>query len=124
MIYSEDNENREHDPEGDVPEEVATEEEAEGATGESENSTDTVPVPEAPEGDVPEATEDEPVLGEEPVPEAIPEAETAEYEILSPVQYYDENGVHQGQLLAGDTHVLPVVIGDRFVLEGSARKVE
>lgn len=52
------------------------------------------------------------------------EVATAEYKLIADVQTTDENGVAGELLLAGSVQELPVVLGDIYVTEGIAEKVE
>lgn len=57
-------------------------------------------------------------------PGAVEEVETASYEITGLVDHFDEQGNITGQLDIGSIQVLPVVVGDKAVAEGRAKRVE
>jgi hypothetical protein len=50
--------------------------------------------------------------------------ELGKYKVLSPIEYTDENGVPQGMTEVGSIQEVPVMLGDSWVAQGLAEKVE
>jgi hypothetical protein len=50
--------------------------------------------------------------------------EMGKYKMLKEEPFYDENGNEQGRVAIGSIQSLPTVLGDNFVKEGSAVKVD
>lgn len=54
----------------------------------------------------------------------VPATEMAQYEITGLVDFSDEQGNIRGQLPVGSIQSLPIVVGDKAVADGQAKRVE